>query len=170
MAKKGKKAKAAATAAAAAASSQTTTTTVSTTASDTDLRLSKNRDLFDQAAPKFDHILDENSTSFSLPNSPVIKVTGSIQPSPTLSASVTQTADEDFRPISLPPLNISEVLKPGVVPDIDWSLFDTQPVRGKKGAKQKKSRLRSPVREEFIDEEPVSTFVSPRIALLTPSG
>jgi hypothetical protein len=156
MAKKGKKAKAAAAAAAAAAQSQATNESL--VPSDTDIRTTKNRNLFEQQVPYIDHAFDENSTSFSLPNSPVIKVTRSIQPSPTLSATVSQAVDDDFRPVSLPPLSIGEILDPGVVPDIDWSLFDTQPVRGKRKPKQRESRPRSPVREDGAVEEPVSVL------------
>jgi hypothetical protein len=151
MAKKGKKAKAAA----AATASQT----AFTTASDLDFQLSHNTDPSDEFSSQLNRILEEKSTSFSLPSSPVIKVTHSIQPSPALSASVTQAIDEDFKPISLPPLNISEILEPGPPPDIDWSLFDTQPLRGKKRAKPKQAiaRLRSPLREDTSHEELVST-------------
>jgi hypothetical protein len=156
MAKKGKKAKAAAAAAAAAASHAP-----STTASDLDLQLAANKEPSEQPAHKLDHILEERSTSFSLPNSPVIKVTPSIQPSPALSASVTQPVDENFKPVSLPPLNLDEVLQPGVLPDIDWSLFDTQPSRGKKRTKTKvlgrsEDLSTSPEREKEEIAEPVS--------------
>lgn len=163
MTKKGKKAKAAAAKAAAAAfvpevEPQAETTTNSIEASDVDdlARLTKNRDLFEQAVPRFNHVFDDNSTSYSLPNSPVIKVTRSIQPSPALSATVSQAVDEDFRPIALPPLSIGEVLQPGTITDIDWSLLETNPVRGKR-SKPRGDRIRSPVRGEVIVKEPAST-------------
>lgn len=122
--KKGKKA--ASTAASAAPSA------VSTTASDLDLQLSNSKNFARQATLRLNRIPEDNSTSVSLPSSPVIKVTPSIQPSPALSASVAQTVDEDYKPVALPPLNISQALDPGVFPDIDWSLFSTQPSRGKR--------------------------------------
>ncbi|KIW07482.1 LOW QUALITY PROTEIN: uncharacterized protein PV09_01449 [Verruconis gallopava] len=135
MAKKGKKAKAAA-AAAAAATQQVAP--ITTTAADIDQQLRRNRELFDKTHPEAVHGLEKSgSSSFSLPSSPVIKASPSTQPSPALSASATQAADENFKPLSLPPLNISEVLVPGIVPDIDWSVFDAQPNRGKRRAKVK---------------------------------
>jgi hypothetical protein len=154
MAKKGKKAKAGVATATAAASQ-----TAFTTASDLDIQLSHNTLHFDQPNPKLDHIFEEKSTSFSLPSSPVIKVTRSLQPSPALSASVTQTVDEEFKPVSLPPLNISEVLEPGVFPDIDWSRFNTQPTVGKKRAtlkQNKKEQSQSSEREESANLRSVS--------------
>jgi hypothetical protein len=159
MAKKGKKAKAAA----AAASSNQDTDPVeitSLTPSDTELRLLKNRDLFDQVVAGYS--VSQNSSSFSLPSSPVIKAIRSPQPSPALSATVTDVVDEDFQRTSLAPLSIGEILDPGAVPEIDWSLFDTQPVFGRKRNKLRQSRLRSPVREEVIEEEPEQVSV-PRL-------
>jgi len=172
MAKKGKKAKAAAAAAAASATAAAAASAVAQgsafpehnlneekadikTVFESDLRLSHNLHLFDQATVNFERKLDENSTSFSLPNSPVVKATRSIQPSPTLSATTSQVIDDNLSRVPLPPLSIGEVLDPGSVLDFDWSSFDTQPKRGKAKLKPRQNRLRSPIREQVIAEEAV---------------
>ena len=158
MAKKGKKAKAKAAAAAAAAATSSVPDepiVESTSLSELDLRLSKNLDLFEHAVPNLNHPTDETSTSYSLPSSPVVKATRSTQPSPALSATVSHGIDGDYRPVALPPLSIGERLDPGAVPDIDWSLFDPQPPRGKRQNKARASQLKSPVGQEIIEEEQV---------------
>ena len=158
MAKKGKKAKAAAAKAAALAEEpQTETTTTSVEASDAEdlARLTKNKRLF-EAVPR--HTFEDTSTPFSVPSSPVIKLTDSIQPSPALSA-VRSPTDEPFIPTALPPLNIGEVLDASPLPDIDWSLIESNPYKHKKKAKAKASRLRSPVRQDSADPVPVSAQV-----------
>jgi hypothetical protein len=105
---------------------------------------------------------EDKPLSFSLPDSPVAKVTPSLQPSPTLSVTSNNPLRSDFNPFLLPPPEYHSDTQQGLVVQEDWDLADPQPSKRKSKNKSKRHQAILQLPEDSTDfensEAPVSDY------------